>query len=328
MRVGCVQRSLEQFAVRQIPLVNRVWFHSMVVRQHTVHFFPRSFNLDKWISCATVWLFWAWRCWPPYCCTCCCRPSARAAWNHPLKFSDWDWCPHPHLHPLTCLFAPVSYQGTLRCSSGKLYPLTELGDRYCPGKMQRPNKTNRTCLISFHSLSMHLTNRLQVVLLHGQAFTSKTWEELGTMALLAANGYQALAMDLPGRADSKDFELKTRIIIENILHETSSRNLENMQHVKHISLVLQGYGKSPDSEALKTDQNRVDLLSRFMESLGVRAPVLLSPSMSGHYSIPFLMKNSAQLHGFVPVAPVGTRNYTPQQYQSIQVSGGLLSFLL
>lgn len=41
--------------------------------------------------------------------------------------------------------------------------------------------------------------RLQVVLLHGQAFTSKTWEELGTMALLAVNGYQALAMDLPGK---------------------------------------------------------------------------------------------------------------------------------
>lgn len=41
--------------------------------------------------------------------------------------------------------------------------------------------------------------RLQVVLLHGQAFTSKTWVELGTMALLATNGYQALAMDLPGK---------------------------------------------------------------------------------------------------------------------------------
>lgn len=118
--------------------------------------------------------------------------------------------------------------------------------------------------------------RLQVVLLHGQAFTSKTWEELGTMAILATNGYQALAMDLPG------------------------------------------YGKSPDSEALKTDQNRVDLLSRFMESLAVRAAVLLSPSMSGHYSIPFLMKNNAQLHGFIPIAPVATRNYTPQQYQTIQ----------
>ncbi|XP_028302880.1 protein ABHD14A [Gouania willdenowi] len=118
--------------------------------------------------------------------------------------------------------------------------------------------------------------RLQVVLLHGQAYTSKTWEELGTMALLAANGYQALAMDLPG------------------------------------------YGKSPDSETLKTDQSRVDLLSRFMESLGVRAAVLLSPSMSGHYSIPFLINSSTQLRGFVPIAPVGTRTLSQQQYQSIQ----------
>lgn len=89
---------------------------------------------------------------------------------------------------------------------------------------------------------------------------------------------------------------------------------------KFIFLFLGGYGKSPDSESLKTDQNRVDLLSRFMESLGVRTAVLVSPSMSGHYSIPFLMKSKAQLRGFVPIAPVGTRNYTPQQYQNIQVS--------
>lgn len=37
-----------------------------------------------------------------------------------------------------------------------------------------------------------------MVLLHGQAFTSKTWEELGTLGLLASSGYQALALDLPG----------------------------------------------------------------------------------------------------------------------------------
>ncbi|CAL8340645.1 unnamed protein product [Lota lota] len=118
--------------------------------------------------------------------------------------------------------------------------------------------------------------RLQVVLLHGQAFSSKTWEELGTLALLATNGFQALAMDLPG------------------------------------------FGNSPDSDALKGDQNRVDLLQRFMESLGVRTAVLLSPSMSGHYSLPFLFKHSTQLRGYIPIAPVGTRNYTPQQYQNIQ----------
>lgn len=90
--------------------------------------------------------------------------------------------------------------------------------------------------------------------------------------------------------------------------------------IQNNFIFLGGYGKSPDSVSLKTDQNRVDLLSRFMESLGVRTAVLVSPSMSGHYSIPFLMKNNAQLRGFIPIAPVGTRNYTPQQYQNIQVS--------
>lgn len=152
--------------------------------------------------------------------------------------------------------------------------------------------------------------RLQVVLLHGQAFTSKTWEELGTMALLAANGYQALAMDLPG----------AHIIRENMINSLTENHSVCALWFKLTFIFLGGYGKSPDSETLKTDQNRVDLLSRFMESLGVRTAVLVSPSMSGHYSIPFLMKNNAQLRGFVPVAPVGTRNYTPQQYQNIQVS--------
>ncbi|XP_045547411.1 protein ABHD14A isoform X3 [Salmo salar] len=112
-----------------------------------------------------------------------------------------------------------------------------------------------------------LLSRLQVVLLHGQAFSSKTWVELGTLALLATNGYQALAVD------------------------------------------LLGFGNSPDSDALKTDQH---LLGRFVEALGVRTTVLLSPSMSGHCSIPFLTKHSAQLHCSIPLAPVGTSNYTPQ----------------
>lgn len=110
------------------------------------------------------------------------------------------------------------------------------------------------------------------------------------------------------------------LLRDTLMNTLVSINVYLSTHTFHIcSFVLWGYGKSPDSEALKTDQNRVDLLSRFMESLGVRSAVLLSPSMSGHYSIPFLMKNNAQLQGFIPIAPVGTRSYTPQQYQNIQV---------
>lgn len=42
-------------------------------------------------------------------------------------------------------------------------------------------------------------HRPAVLFLHGQAFTSKTWEALGTLALTAGEGYRAVAIDLPGR---------------------------------------------------------------------------------------------------------------------------------
>jgi abhydrolase domain-containing protein 14 len=41
-----------------------------------------------------------------------------------------------------------------------------------------------------------------VLLLHGAAFSSKTWEDLGTLTLLAQQGYRVVAVDLPGFADS------------------------------------------------------------------------------------------------------------------------------
>ncbi|MBN3288610.1 ABHEA protein, partial [Polyodon spathula] len=125
--------------------------------------------------------------------------------------------------------------------------------------------------ISVDAAGKKMQPRLQVVLLHGQAFTSKTWEDLGTLTLLASHGYQALALDLP-----------------------------------------------EDSESVKTDQNRTNLLLRFLDSLEVQAPVLVSPSMSGRFSLPLLMLHSSRLRGFVAVAPVGTKLYSEQQYQNIQ----------
>ncbi|KYO22988.1 alpha/beta hydrolase domain-containing protein 14A [Alligator mississippiensis] len=118
--------------------------------------------------------------------------------------------------------------------------------------------------------------RLDVIFLHGQAFTSKTWEDLGTLALLSEEGYRPIAIDLPG------------------------------------------FGSSPRSDAVSTEQGRVGLLQRVLKELSVHKPVLVSPSMSGRYSIPFLLAHGAELKGFVPIAPVGTKDHSAQQYQEVQ----------
>uniref|UniRef100_A0A8C0ECL5 Abhydrolase domain containing 14A n=1 Tax=Bubo bubo TaxID=30461 RepID=A0A8C0ECL5_BUBBB len=118
--------------------------------------------------------------------------------------------------------------------------------------------------------------RPDVLFLHGQAFTSRTWEALGTLALLAGEGYRAVAIDLPG------------------------------------------YGDSPSAEMVATAQGRVAFLDHVLQELGMRRPVLVSPSMSGRFALPFLLAQGDQLAGFVPIAPVGTKDYAAERYRQVQ----------
>ncbi|XP_048813323.1 protein ABHD14A isoform X2 [Lagopus muta] len=112
------------------------------------------------------------------------------------------------------------------------------------------------------------SSRPDVLLLHGQAFTSGTWQALGTLALLAAEGHRAVAIDLPG--------------------------------------------------SVATQWGRAAFLQRVVRQLGLQRPVLVSPSMSGRFALPFLLAHGEQLAGFVPIAPVGTREYSAVQYQQVQ----------
>ncbi|NWX18556.1 ABHEA protein, partial [Aegotheles bennettii] len=81
---------------------------------------------------------------------------------------------------------------------------------------------------------------------------------------------------------------------------------------------LPGYGDSAPTEMVATAHGRVAFLDHVLQKLGMQRPVLVSPSMSGRFALPFLLARGDQLAGFVPVAPVGTKDYTAEQYQQVQ----------
>ncbi|NWY63429.1 ABHEA protein, partial [Chionis minor] len=81
---------------------------------------------------------------------------------------------------------------------------------------------------------------------------------------------------------------------------------------------MPGYGDSPPAETVATAQGRVAFLDHVLQELGMRRPVLVSPSMSGRFALPFLLARGDQLAGFVPVAPVGTKDYAAEQYRRVQ----------
>jgi abhydrolase domain-containing protein 14 len=108
-----------------------------------------------------------------------------------------------------------------------------------------------------------------VLLLHGAAFDSGTWQKLGTLDVLAGAGFRAVAVDLPG------------------------------------------FGSSPKG-SLPPDQ----FLAALLAALSLERPVLVSPSMSGGVSFPFVLAHPERLAGFVAVAPVGTLEYAARIRQS------------
>lgn len=87
-------------------------------------------------------------------------------------------------------------------------------------------------------------------------------------------------------------------------------------------LLLPGFGNSAPSKEAITEAGRAELLERVLRDLEVRNAVLVSPSLSGLYALPFLMQHHHQLHGFVPIAPAATQNYTQEQFWAVKVLGG------
>ena len=70
--------------------------------------------------------------------------------------------------------------------------------------------------------------------------------------------------------------------------------------LRAVAIDLPGFGKSPPSSL-----SRAEFLRWLVPAVSDSPPVVVSPSMSGSFSIPYVAQHASRLAGFVPVAPVG-----------------------
>lgn len=117
-----------------------------------------------------------------------------------------------------------------------------------------------------------------VLLLHGIRFSSQTWLDLGTLHKLAAAGHRAVAIDLPGLGRSSDAK-----------------------------------APSPLGEPAPPS-----FIQDVLGSLNMVPAAIISPSLSGMYSLPFILNNPQNVAAYVPVAPICTDKFTAQDYSQVQ----------
>jgi pimeloyl-ACP methyl ester carboxylesterase len=75
-----------------------------------------------------------------------------------------------------------------------------------------------------------------------------------------------------------------------------------------LSVDLPGFGQSS-----RFDHDPAELIGDVVDLLDADRVVVLSPSMSGNYSLPWLMTNPPSAAGFVAVAPVGISRWSPPE---------------
>ena len=91
----------------------------------------------------------------------------------------------------------------------------------------------------------------------------------------------------------------------------------------HLSTLNKGFGKSK-SKRLSDSAIKVKVIQQVIDDLHLDRPLIVSPSMSGSYAIPFLMQSepkecTKRSRGFIPVAPASSDSYTEEQYAQCEV---------
>ncbi|SRR5258707_749058 len=90
-------------------------------------------------------------------------------------------------------------------------------------------------------------------------------------------------------------------------HELGTLALLAQHGYRAVAVDLPGFGQSESGEFPP-----LDFLLEFLEQLSLDKPILVSPSLSGMYSLPLVAAYPDKLAGFVPVAPVSIPTYEHQ----------------
>ena len=80
---------------------------------------------------------------------------------------------------------------------------------------------------------------------------------------------------------------------------------------------LPGFGNSVNAKRPKSKKLWLQRIKRTI--FPSRRIILVSPSMSGAYSLPFLFERQKSVAGFVPIAPVATSSFSTDDYKTLSV---------
>lgn len=81
-----------------------------------------------------------------------------------------------------------------------------------------------------------------------------------------------------------------------------------------------GESKTAEAPAVVGEPAPAEFLRQVCDGLNTGPVVVISPSLSGMYSLPFLFQHSEQLKAYIPVAPICTDKFKAEQYKAVQVS--------
>jgi pimeloyl-ACP methyl ester carboxylesterase len=90
-------------------------------------------------------------------------------------------------------------------------------------------------------------------------------------------------------------------------HELGTLAFLAQHGYRTVAVDLPGFGQSESGEFIP-----LNFLLEILEQLSLVKPILVSPSLSGMYSLPLVATHPDKLTGFVPIAPVGIATYEHQ----------------